>query len=112
MQGVGQALHEGVVYDAGSGQLATGSFMDYAMARADHVPNFDVDLVEDPTHGNPLRVKGGGESGITPALATTINAVVDALSQFGVEHVDMPATPAKLWALIAKVGMNDGGPAA
>lgn len=100
VQGVGQALREGVVYDAGSGQMATGSFMDYAMARADHVPSFDVDLVEDPTHGNPLRVKGGGESGITPALATTINAVVDALSPFGVEHVDMPATPAKLWALI------------
>jgi carbon-monoxide dehydrogenase large subunit len=100
VQGVGQALHEGVVYDAGSGQLATGSFMDYAVARADHVPSFAVDLVEDPTHGNPLRVKGGGESGITPALGATINAVVDALSQFGIEHVDMPAMPARLWALI------------
>lgn len=100
VQGVGQALYEGVIYDAGSGQVATGSFMDYQVARAGNMPNFSVDLVEDPTHGNPLRVKGGGESGITPALATTINAVVDALSEFGIEHIDMPATPAKVWALI------------
>jgi len=99
-QGVGQALYEGVVYDAGSGQVATGSFMDYQIARAHNMPSFSVDLSEDPTHGNPLRVKGGGESGITPALATTINAVVDALSEFGVEHIDMPATPAKIWTLI------------
>ena len=100
VQGVGQALYEGVVYDAGSGQVATGSFMDYQVARAHNMPSFTVDLVEDPTHGNPLRVKGGGESGITPALATTINAVVDALSEFGVDHIDMPATPAKIWALV------------
>ncbi|RKE68377.1 carbon-monoxide dehydrogenase large subunit [Pseudorhodoplanes sinuspersici] len=100
VQGVGQALYEGVVYDIASGQVTTGSFMDYAMARAGHMPSFAVDLVEDPTNGNPLRVKGGGESGITPALATTINAVVDALSEFGVDHVEMPATPAKIWALI------------
>ncbi len=99
-QGVGQALYEGVVYDADSGQVATGSFMDYQVTRAHNMPNFSVDLVEDPTHGNPLRVKGGGESGITPALATTINAVVDALSEFGIEHLDMPATPAKIWTLI------------
>ncbi len=100
VQGVGQALYEGVVYDAGSGQVATGSFMDYQVVRAHNMPSFSVSLVEDPTHGNPLRVKGGGESGITPALATTINAVVDALSEIGVEHIDMPATPAKIWALI------------
>ena len=100
VQGVGQALYEGVVYDAGSGQVATGSFMDYQVARAHNMPKFTVDLVEDPTLGNSLRVKGGGESGITPALATTINAVVDALSEFGVDHIDMPATPAKIWALV------------
>jgi carbon-monoxide dehydrogenase large subunit len=107
-QGVGQALYEGVAYDAGSGQVATGSFMDYQVARAHNMPNFSVDLAEDPTHGNPLRVKGGGESGITPALATTINAVVDALSEFGIEHVDMPASPAKVWTLINKA--TEGGP--
>ncbi|MBO0764507.1 MAG: xanthine dehydrogenase family protein [Hyphomicrobiaceae bacterium] len=100
VQGVGQALMEQMVHD-GSGQLATGSFMDYAMVRADHMPNFTVALMEDPTRGNPLRVKGGGESGITPALAATMNAVVDALARFGIEHVDMPAMPARVRALIA-----------
>ncbi len=99
VQGAGQALFEQMVHD-GSGQLVTGSFMDYAMARADRMPSFAVALVEDPTEGNPLRVKGGGESGITPALATTMNAVVDALAGLGIEHVDMPATPARVWALI------------
>jgi carbon-monoxide dehydrogenase large subunit len=100
VQGVGQALYEGVVYDAVSGQVATGSFMDYQVPRATDMLSFSVDLTEDPTHGNPLRVKGGGESGITPALASTINAVVDALSGFGIEHIDMPATPAKIWTLV------------
>jgi carbon-monoxide dehydrogenase large subunit len=74
--------------------------MDYAMPHSDQYPSFSVALVEDPTSGNPLRVKGGGESGITPSLATTINAVVDALSEFGIEHIDMPATPARIWAAI------------
>jgi len=64
------------------------------------LPCFDVALTEDPTPGNPLRVKGGGESGITPAAAAIINAVADALSEFGVEHVDMPATPQRLWQAI------------
>jgi aerobic carbon-monoxide dehydrogenase large subunit len=99
VQGAGQALLEQMLHD-GSGQVATGSFMDYALARADRMPSFSVSLVEDPTQGNPLRVKGGGESGITPALAATMNAVVDALAGLGLEHVDMPATPARTWALI------------
>ena len=64
------------------------------------VPSFYIDLVEDPTTGNPLRVKGGGEAGITPALATIMNAVVDALSVYGIEHLEMPATPARVWAAI------------
>jgi carbon-monoxide dehydrogenase large subunit len=100
VQGVGQALCEQVVAEAGTGQILTGSFMDYAMPRADMFPNFDVEMVEDPTMGNPLRVKGGGESGITPATAATINALVDALSEYGVEHIDMPATPLRVWEQI------------
>ncbi|MFT8243208.1 xanthine dehydrogenase family protein molybdopterin-binding subunit [Roseomonas sp. BN140053] len=100
VQGVGQALIENPIVDVESGQVA-GSFMDYGMPRASDFPLFDVSLTEDPTGGNPLRVKGGGESGITPATAATINAVVDALAGLGVEHVEMPATPQRVWAAIA-----------
>jgi carbon-monoxide dehydrogenase large subunit len=74
--------------------------MDYGVPHADHLPNFDVELVEDPTLGNPLRVKGGGEGGITPALATVGNALCDALQPFGIEHVPLPATPQRVWRLI------------
>jgi len=98
-QGAGQALSECFTHDL-SGQVLTGSFMDYAMPRADMMPSFTVALAEDPTKGNPLRVKGGGEAGITPALAAIMNAVVDALSVYGIEHMDMPATPARVWATI------------
>ena len=101
VQGAGQALSECVTRDPLSGQVLTGSFMDYAVPRADMVPSFNVDLTEDPTEGNPLRVKGGGEAGITPAPAVIMNAVVDALSVHGIEHLDMPATPARIWAAIA-----------
>jgi carbon-monoxide dehydrogenase large subunit len=100
-QGAGQALSECFTHEPSSGQVLTGSFMDYAMPRADMMPSFRVDLAEDPTKGNPLRVKGGGEAGITPALAVIMNAVVDALSVHGIEHMDMPATPARVWAAIA-----------
>jgi carbon-monoxide dehydrogenase large subunit len=100
VQGAGQALTECVVHDAVSGQVITGSFMDYAMPRASMVPPFQVALVEDPTAGNPLRVKGGGEAGITPSLAAIMNAVVDALSVYGIEHLDMPATPSRVWQAI------------
>jgi carbon-monoxide dehydrogenase large subunit len=99
VQGIGQALVEEVRYDE-SGQVLTGSFMDYAMPRADLVPSFDIALTEDPTSGNPLRVKGGGEAGITPALAVVMNAIMDALKEYGVEHIDMPATPARIWSAI------------
>jgi carbon-monoxide dehydrogenase large subunit len=100
VQGAGQALSECVTHDPSSAQVLTGSFMDYAMPRADMVPSFRVDLAEDPTKGNPLRVKGGGEAGITPALAAIMNALVDALSVYGIEHMDMPATPGRVWAAI------------
>jgi carbon-monoxide dehydrogenase large subunit len=98
-QGAGQALCEAVLHDS-SGQVLSGSFMDYAMPRADMVPSFGVALAEDPTKGNPLRIKGGGEAGITPALAAVVNAIVDALSVHGIEHLDMPATPSRVWAAI------------
>ncbi|SRR5579871_2122402 len=100
VQGAGQALSECLTH-APSGQVLTGSFMDYAMPRADMVPSFTVDLAEDPTKSNPLRVKGGGEAGITPALGAITNAVIDALSVHGIEHIEMPATPARVWAAIA-----------
>jgi carbon-monoxide dehydrogenase large subunit len=98
-QGVGQALLEEMSY-SGSGQVLTGSFMDYGIPRSHGLPSFDIALAEDPTKGNPLRVKGGGEAGITPALAVVMNAIVDALSVFGIEHMDMPATPYRIWAAI------------
>jgi aerobic carbon-monoxide dehydrogenase large subunit len=99
VQGAGQVLMETTAHDAG-GHVLTGSFMDYAIPRADMVPALTVELAEDPTAGNPLRVKGGGEAGITPALAAIVNAIVDALAVYGVEHIDMPATPATVWAAI------------
>jgi carbon-monoxide dehydrogenase large subunit len=105
VQGIGQALMEAINYSE-EGQVLSGSFMDYGMPRASHVPSFDIALAEDPTKGNPLRVKGGGEAGITPALAVVMNAVMDALKDYGVEHIDMPATPHRIWEAIqaAKAG--------
>jgi carbon-monoxide dehydrogenase large subunit len=99
VQGAGQALMETTAHDA-AGHVLAGSFMDYAIPRADMVPSLAVELAEDPTAGNPLKVKGGGEAGITPALAVICNAIVDALSVYGIEHIEMPATPANVWAAI------------
>jgi aerobic carbon-monoxide dehydrogenase large subunit len=99
-QGVGQALLEASIYEQGSGQLLSASFLDYGVPRADHFPHLDVELTEDPTKGNALRVKGGGESGITPSSAALMNAVVDALSGEGIEHLDTPATPQRVWQAI------------
>jgi carbon-monoxide dehydrogenase large subunit len=99
-QGVGQALMEDLQVDPATGQVIGGSFMDYGVPRADDLPDFDVAFTEDPTQGNPLRVKGGGESGITPSLAVVFNALMDALSPLGVEHVEMPATPQRVWRAI------------
>jgi aerobic carbon-monoxide dehydrogenase large subunit len=96
VQGIGQALCEGLATDA-SAQVLTASFMDYALPRAHDVPSFAVALAEDPTAGNPLGIKGGGEGGITPAPAAVINALVDALSDYGVDHIDMPATAQRVW---------------
>jgi aerobic carbon-monoxide dehydrogenase large subunit len=95
--GVGQALMEQCVYDRESGQLLSASFMDYALPRADQFPFFDTDISEVPSTTNPLGMRGGGEGGTTPALASVVNALVDALAEFGVEHVELPATPEKVW---------------
>jgi carbon-monoxide dehydrogenase large subunit len=93
-QGVGQALLEHLRYSPEAAQLLTASFLDYAIPRADMFPSLTLALTEDPTEGNPLRVKGGGEAGITPALAAVANAVVDAL---GVPHVDLPLSAPRVW---------------
>jgi carbon-monoxide dehydrogenase large subunit len=99
-QGVGQALWEHCVVDPDSGQVMTGSFMDYAMPRADMLPSFGTELMEVPTPTNPLGVRAGGEGGTTPALGAVVNAVVDALRDYGVTHMDMPLTPEKIWRAI------------
>jgi len=98
VQGIGQALLEHTVYDR-SGQLLTGSFMDYCMPRADDLPSFDFSTVEVRCRNNPLGVKGCGEAGSVGSCAAVINALVDALSPLGIRHVDMPALPEKVWRL-------------
>jgi carbon-monoxide dehydrogenase large subunit len=99
-QGIGQALCEGCVYDPRSGQLLSGSFLDYAMPRADLLPAFDTEISEVPSTTNPLGMRGGSEGGITPGLAAVTNAIVDALAEFGVEHIELPATPERVWNAI------------
>ncbi len=99
-QGLGQALFEQCFYDARTGQLLSGSFMDYALPRADVLPFFETGISEVPTATHPLGIRPAGEGGTTPALAVTINAIVDALRDFGVRHVEMPATPERIWRAI------------
>jgi carbon-monoxide dehydrogenase large subunit len=98
-QGIGQALWECCTYDA-QGQLLSASFMDYAMPRADMLPTFTTDISEVLTPTNRLGVRGAGEGGTTGALGAVVNAVVDALAEFGVTHIDMPVTPEKIWRAI------------
>src|SRR5580658_2168120 len=97
VQGIGQALLEHAVYDSDSGQLLAGSFMDYAMPRAGDVPAFAFSTHNVPSTSNPLGVKGAGEAGAVGAPPAVINAIVDALSRFGLRHIDMPATPRRIW---------------
>jgi carbon-monoxide dehydrogenase large subunit len=99
-QGVGQALSEHCVYDARTGQLLSGSLMDYALPRADRLPMFETEISEVPSTSNPLGLRGGGEGGTTPALAAVVNAIVDALAELGVEHLDMPVTAERVWQAI------------
>ena len=98
--GIGQALGELITYDAESGQLISGSFMDYQMPRADDTPPVRLETRAVPTAVNPLGVKGVGEAGTVGSLVATINAVCDALSPLGIRHIEMPATPARVWAAI------------
>jgi carbon-monoxide dehydrogenase large subunit len=97
-QGIGQALYEGTVYDK-DGQLVTGSYMDYAMPRADYLPSFKVDTTETKCPSNPLGIKGCGEAGAIAAPAAVMNAITDAV---GTEDIAMPATPATVWAALQK----------
>ena len=100
VQGVGQALWEHAHYDSATGQLLAGSLQDYAMPRAELLPSFTTELSETLAPGNPLGVRAGGEGGTTPTLAVVVNAVVDALADYGVTHIEMPVTPERVWRAI------------
>ena len=102
-QGVGQALYEQAIYDD-EGQLVTGTFMDYALPRAHNFPWFECDRTETPTDVNPLGVKGVGEAGTIGSTPAVINAVMDALRDTGVRHIDMPLTPEKVWRVLHNEG--------
>jgi carbon-monoxide dehydrogenase large subunit len=111
-QGIGQALIEEVVYNS-DGQLVTGSFMDYAMPRATDFPRFELDSTVTPTPVNPLGAKGCGEAGTLGSTPSIVGATVDALSEFGVKHIDMMLRPEKLWRIIQgpRPGSGQGGQA-
>jgi carbon-monoxide dehydrogenase large subunit len=98
-QGLGQALFEEVVYDE-SGQLITGTLMDYALPKAHQLPRYELDRTETPTDVNPLGIKGVGEAGTIGSTPAIVNAVIDALRPFGVKHIDMPLRPEKIWRLM------------
>jgi carbon-monoxide dehydrogenase large subunit len=101
VQGIGQALMEDTVYDIASGQLLSASFMDYAMPRATDAPSFIFETRNTPCKNNPLGVKGAGEAGAIGSCPAVIHAVIDALDRgFGIRHIDMPATPQKIWTMI------------
>ncbi|HSR71502.1 MAG TPA: xanthine dehydrogenase family protein molybdopterin-binding subunit [Kiloniellales bacterium] len=108
-QGVGQALWERIYVDPESGQLLTGSFVDYAMPRADGLPSIRTEIVEVLSPTNPLGIKAGGEGGTTPAPAVIVNALVDALRPYGITDLAMPATPFAIWAAIENAGKRQKG---
>jgi carbon-monoxide dehydrogenase large subunit len=99
-QGIGQAMLEHTVYDSSSGQLLSGSFMDYTLPRAADLPPLEITLSGVPTNANPLGVKGSGQAGAIAAPQAIISAVLDALAPLGVTHIDMPATPERIWRAI------------
>jgi carbon-monoxide dehydrogenase large subunit len=105
-QGLGQALLEHAVYDR-AGQLLAGSFMDYALPRAEAVPAIEVGFHPVPATTNPLGVKGCGEAGVTGALPAVMNAVLDALAARGVRDLDMPATPERIWRALRATGKDE-----
>jgi carbon-monoxide dehydrogenase large subunit len=102
VQGLGQALAEHCVYDSESGQLLTGSFMDYAMPRPEILTRIELYDHSVPSPSNPLGVKGAGEAGTTGALPTVANAVIDALRPLGIDHLDFPFSPARVWQAMQK----------
>jgi carbon-monoxide dehydrogenase large subunit len=115
-QGVGQALWERCHYEAATGQLLSATLMDYAIPRADMLPSFATEISEVESTSNPLGLRGGGEGGTTPAPAAVVNAVVDALADLGVEHLEMPVTPDRVWSAIRTAAGRSpvaaaGGPA-
>ena len=107
VQGLGQAVFEQVYVEPDAGQPLTGSFMDYGMPRASDMPFFTAEIAEVLSPTNPLGIKAGGEGGTTPALSTLVNAVVDALRDYGVEHVDMPVTPLAIFRAICAAKQKD-----
>jgi carbon-monoxide dehydrogenase large subunit len=109
VQGLGQALYEGVVYDE-NGQILTGSLMDYALPKASGLPRLQLSRTETPTPVNPLGIKGIGEAGTIGSTPAVVNAVIDALAPFGVTHIDMPLTAQKIWRLCqgAKIAATGG----
>jgi carbon-monoxide dehydrogenase large subunit len=111
-QGVGQALWEQCSYEPESGQLLSASFMDYAMPRASMLPSFTTELTETRAPGNPLGVRAGGEGGTTPSLAVVVNAIVDALGEYGVMHFEMPVTSERVWRAIRQSTRTSAPPSA
>ena len=109
VQGIGQALREHVVYDE-AGQLLTGSYMDYTLPRAEDAPLFTHAFHPVPAKTNVLGAKGCGEAGCAGALPSVMNALIDALSEFGIRHIDMPATPERVWRAIHDAGIEKNIP--
>ncbi|MBT5756268.1 MAG: xanthine dehydrogenase family protein molybdopterin-binding subunit [Acidimicrobiaceae bacterium] len=101
VQGIGEAVLEEVIYDPNTGQLLTGSFLDYGLPSTAETPNLDSRVEEHLATSNPLGVKGAGEAGITPAAAAIVSAAVDALRPFGVTHLDTPLSPERIWRAIS-----------
>ena len=99
-QGIGQVLLEHCIYDNETGQLLTGSYMDYAMPKADSMPSFKLAFNNVPCTTNPFGIKGAGEAGTVGALGCVVNGIVDAVKHLGIKHVEMPATPERMWRLI------------
>jgi carbon-monoxide dehydrogenase large subunit len=109
-QGIGQALFEHALYDAETGQILSGSLMDYALPRADDLPSFEGSLTADfPSGANRLGVKGSGQAGAIAAPATIMNAVMNALTPLGVRHLDMPTTPSRIWHAIQAARVRTPG---
>ena len=110
-QGIGQALGERAAYDAWSGQLLTGSFMDYWVPRAAQLPSFETRLQGVPTKANPLGVKGSGQAGCISATQTVVNAVLDALAPLGIDHLQIPVTSQSIWRAIRQAEARRGNSA-